>query len=167
MNEKKRQQIKTSYGITFYLVFSTQKIIKHLFIILASEAGISVCHSDGEFLRPFNNSLPLLSWDSVSNLSAVLSVLHHQHFQFLKSGESTWSDYSHTHTWSGSILPNYICYGRTNFNKPVIISALVCTSTKHYKYYYTAKKYWLTLTLLTKTLRKPVGSMCLVRRAVP
>jgi hypothetical protein len=52
-----------------------------LFVLLASETGGRIGHPDTELLCALHDRLPLLGGDTMSDLRAVLPVLHHQDFQ--------------------------------------------------------------------------------------
>jgi hypothetical protein len=52
-------------------------------VFLPTQASVGVGNLDGELLGTFNDQLPLLGRNAVSDLGAVLLVLHHQNFQLL------------------------------------------------------------------------------------
>lgn len=56
-----------------------------LLVRLASQSGVRVGHVDGQLLRSFDDQLSLLGGHGVTDLRAVLTVQHHQHFELLWS----------------------------------------------------------------------------------
>merc|ERR1711976_359000 len=54
----------------------------HLLILLRPDAGIGICHFDGQLLSTLHNLLALLAGNVVGNLGRENAILHHQHLQF-------------------------------------------------------------------------------------
>jgi len=56
---------------------------KGLLVLLGHDPGVGVGDADGQLVGTLNQSFPLLSGDTVSDLGAELLVLHHEDLKFL------------------------------------------------------------------------------------
>ena len=64
------------------LIIESDQLQSSLLVFLRAHSGVEVRHTDSKLLCTFADELTLLGADSMGNLGAVDTVLHHQDFQF-------------------------------------------------------------------------------------